>query len=206
MAAYMAMQCGAPISKIIVANNQNDILTRFINDNDYSIQPVKASRSVSLDITTAPNIERLLFDLYGRKADKVKFAMETFEETGVLPKLSKLQMDEMQSTFVAETISEIDTLKMISEADATQDILLCPHTAVAMQAARHQPSLRPVVSLMTADAIKFPSTLRDATGKAVLFDDATGDLMKKEEKFVTLEATTKAVKHYILEAVMDAEE
>jgi threonine synthase len=206
MAAYIAMQCGAPISKIIVANNQNDILTRFINDNDYSVKPVKASSSVSLDVTSAPNIERLLFDLYGRKADRVKSAMETFEETGVLPKLSSLQMDEMQSTFVAETVSEIDTLKMISEADATQDILLCPHTAVAMQAARQQESLRPVVSLMTADAIKFPTTLRAATGKQILLDDSTGDLLDKDEKYVELEASTAAVKHYILDAVMDSEE
>ena len=42
---WIAKRMGAPIDQLVVASNANDILTRFVNDNDMSTAPVVPSLS-----------------------------------------------------------------------------------------------------------------------------------------------------------------
>ena len=44
-AGWIAKQMGAPIGRLVVASNANDILTRFFNDNDMSDTPRACRRS-----------------------------------------------------------------------------------------------------------------------------------------------------------------
>ncbi|MAI07519.1 MAG: threonine synthase [Magnetococcales bacterium] len=198
-AGYLAMQCGLPIKSILVATNSNDILTRFINNNDYSSHAVKPTRSPSMDIQIASNFERLLFDIYGRDSDVLKHAMREFKQHKALPKINDLQIDETRSIFSAESISEVDTLKMMSESDFTHNILIDPHTAVGLAAAKKHPELKPIVSLATAHPLKFPSALKEATAKELLFDDELDKMMKTEEVFDILPPDAELVRQYILD-------
>ena len=63
---WIAKQMGAPIGRLIIASNANDILTRFFTDNDMSTRPVSPSLSPSMDIQVSSNFERLLFEINGR--------------------------------------------------------------------------------------------------------------------------------------------
>tara|TARA_R110000868_G_scaffold218576_1_gene469067 strand:- start:229691 stop:231079 length:1389 start_codon:yes stop_codon:yes gene_type:complete len=198
-AGYLAMQCGLPINRLIVATNSNDILTRFFNNNDYSREKVIATRSPSIDIQVASNFERLLFDIYGRDNDLVRHAMSEFKRTGKLPKVTDLQLDEAKSVFLGESVSEIDTLKMMSESDFSKNILIDPHTAVGLAAAKRHPDLKPIISLSTAHPLKFPHALKEATAKELLFDEEFDSMLKREEKFDVLPNDVAAVKQYILD-------
>lgn len=200
-AGYLAMQCGLPIKSLLVATNSNDILHRFFQENDYSTHDVKPTRSPSMDIQIASNFERLLFDIYGRDSDLLKHAMEEFKSSGLLPKVNDLQLDEAKSIFTSESISEIDTLKMMSESDFTHSIIIDPHTAVGLAAAKKRDDLRPMVSLATAHPLKFPGALKEATAKELLFDDEFENMFKKEEIFDILPAETETIRQYILDNI-----
>ncbi|MEL0324113.1 MAG: threonine synthase, partial [Rhodospirillales bacterium] len=65
-AAYAAHRMGLPIKHLVVGSNSNDILTRFFESDDMSIQGVQPTLSPSMDIQVSSNFERLLFELYNR--------------------------------------------------------------------------------------------------------------------------------------------
>ena len=65
-AGYLAKQMGLPVDQLVVATNQNDILHRFISNNDYSKTQLSKTYSPSMDILVSSNFERYLFDLFGR--------------------------------------------------------------------------------------------------------------------------------------------
>ena len=54
---------GLPIKKLIVATNENDILSRVINSGQYKPSKTKPSISPSMDIQVASNFERLYMTL-----------------------------------------------------------------------------------------------------------------------------------------------
>ena len=62
-AGYLAKRMGLPIDRLVVATNKNDILHRFISDNDYSVSELSKTFSPSMDILISSNFERFLFDL-----------------------------------------------------------------------------------------------------------------------------------------------
>jgi threonine synthase len=81
-AGYVAAQMGLPIERLIVASNQNDILTRFFESGTMQREAVAPSYSPSMDIQVSSNFERLLFELLGRDGNAVNAAMATFAKTG----------------------------------------------------------------------------------------------------------------------------
>ena len=65
-AGYIAKSMGAPIDKLIIATNANDILDRFFKTGRMEVRGVTPTISPSMDIQISSNFERLLFDLYAR--------------------------------------------------------------------------------------------------------------------------------------------
>ncbi|HNX27719.1 MAG TPA: threonine synthase, partial [Phycisphaerae bacterium] len=60
LAGWYAVKMGLPVSKLILATNENDILARFFNTGRYSIGKVFQTLSPSMDIQVASNFERYL--------------------------------------------------------------------------------------------------------------------------------------------------
>ena len=83
-AGYIAQKMGLPIEKLIVSTNDNDILHRFFENNDYRKEALKQTLSPSMDIMVSSNFERLLFDLHDRNGDELAALMSNFHKTGVI--------------------------------------------------------------------------------------------------------------------------
>ncbi len=198
-AGYVAMQCGLPVERLVIANNSNDILTRFITEGDYSMKKVQPTSSPSMDILVASNFERFLFDLYGKMPERTKSAMEEFRQSGSLEDINSQELEDARSIFDAFSATEIDVLKQMSSSDILRQITIDPHTAVGMCAAEAKPELKPMVVLSTAHPAKFPSAVERATGAIPILPSHMEDLMDKEEIYETLPNDVEVVKKYILE-------
>ena len=74
-AAYAAKQMGLPIDRMVVATNQNDILSRFLASGEMKLEGVQPSISPSMDIQVSSNFERYLFDLFDRDGSAVTEAL-----------------------------------------------------------------------------------------------------------------------------------
>ncbi len=70
------------IRQLVLATNENDILTRFVNSGDYSLGEVKITSSPSMDIQAASNFERYLYYLMDSDAARTKELMEEFAQNG----------------------------------------------------------------------------------------------------------------------------
>ena len=84
LAGYIAQQMGLPISKLILATNENDILSRFFNTGVYGKAEAVSTISPSMDIQVASNFERYLYFKVGRNAEKLVALMNDFNEKGAL--------------------------------------------------------------------------------------------------------------------------
>jgi len=196
-AGYLAAQMGLPIQQLVVATNRNDILHRFISHNSYQIDDLQPTYSPSMDIMVSSNFERYLFDLFNRDAEKLKdFMQRSSNET---LQVSEGQWQSVQQRFQSQAISDQDTCDTIKQVYDSVGVLLDPHTAVGVSAARHcnQHAEVPMITLATAHPVKFSAAV-DAAGLAVPeLPPRLADLYERKEKFAVVENSLTAVTDYV---------
>jgi threonine synthase len=180
---WIAKQMGAPIARLIVASNANDILARFFNDNDMSTRPVVPSLSPSMDIQVSSNFERLLFEINGRDGGMTAEQLQRFRASGSLSIEADQRSAHIADVFTAARLDDAETLEVIRHTHAATGMLLDPHTAVAVGSAQRlrQSIIGPIVTLATAHPAKFPDAVERATGIRPQLPAHLADLMERPE-------------------------
>ena len=178
LAAHYAKLLGAPIRRLVVASNVNDVLARFVKTGVYDPGPkFTVTNSPSMDIRRSSNVERLLWllnfdgDVAAACAETARL-MHDLDEKGryELNDAAKERLFEQYTGGVAtpeETEAEMRRMR-----DAA-GYLLDPHTAVATAVARRLGFPKdgaPCVVTVTATPYKFPETCMRAFGADVLTD------------------------------------
>ena len=195
-AAYVAKRIGAPIGKLVLGSNRNDILTRFFETGVMKKEVTEASLSPSMDIQVSSNFERYLFEIYGRDSIAIMNLMEQFKEQGSFS-VPEVQFNAARAEFRSYRCSDGETLEVIAETFKTWGEVIDPHTAVGLDAALKS-GIRPVVSLACAHAAKFPDSVEHATGKYPELPETLADLKMRKEQFGILANDYGAVKDFIL--------
>lgn len=197
-AGYVARKLLPPgcINTLILATNANDILTRFVNQGDYSQGQVQVTSSPSMDIQIASNFERYLYYLRGENGAAVKADMEGFAATGKLD-LSALTA-QVAEDFRSRSVSEAETIATIGAFHKEHGYLLDPHTAIGVKAAQElRDPARPVVCLATAHPAKFGEAVTKAIGSEPPLPPALADLASRESRCVVLDAEIDAIKDFV---------
>ncbi len=184
LAAWAARRMGLPVARLTVASNRNDILARFLADNDMSVRAVEPSLSPSMDIGVSSNFERLLFELLDRDAPRTAAIMQGFSQTG--------RMEVPHETWVrAKTLLHgfrLDDAGTTAEITRLHDqcgYLADPHTAIGTAAARSNPCPHlPTVAAATAHPAKFPEAMAHATGARPPLPPHLADLYERPESFL----------------------
>ncbi|MFC5388865.1 threonine synthase [Brevundimonas bullata] len=163
-AGIAAKKMGLPVTGFVAAVNQNDALARAINEGVYARRPAVESGSVSMDVQAPSNFERLVYEASGRDAAAVRAVFETFAREGSVT-LSPDLLAALKSEVSAVSIDEATTGAEIAHAHAAWGRVVCPHTAVALAAARRLDRADgPVVALSTAHPSKFGAFVSDVLG------------------------------------------
>ncbi|MEP4379953.1 MAG: threonine synthase [Alphaproteobacteria bacterium] len=195
--AYVARRMGLPISRLVVASNRNDILYRFFAEGEMSISAVEPSYSPSMDIQVSSNFERLMFELLDRDGAAVDAAVHAFRRDGVLPDGQKLS-DDARGLFAAYRVDDDETLEVIRDVHARSGVLVDPHTAVGIGAARKAPrDGHKRVVLATAHPAKFPDAVEKATGVRPALPSHLSDLLERPEQAATIENDVAAVRAFV---------
>ena len=161
-AGYVAKRMGAPVNRLIIACNENDILARLRDTGAYEPRKLADTITPSMDIQVASNFERLLFDLADRDPSRVSQLMSQFKETNaiILDDIAKARLD---AEFDAGVASQTSTLASIRKAWQESTIMIDPHTAVGVEVAGlHRNPTCPMVILATAHPAKFAETIKSA--------------------------------------------
>lgn len=196
-AGYVAWQMGLPIDRLVVASNRNDILYRFLANGDMSIAGVEPSLSPSMDIQVSSNFERLMFDLMDRDGAAVAAAMRAFRDGGTLPGAAALR-EGARALFEGQRVDDAETLGVIRDVHAETGILLDPHTAVGVGAARKttRDGHKRVV-LATAHPAKFPDAVEEATGVRPELPPHLSDLLSRPEAAASIDNDVDAVRDFV---------
>ena len=113
LAGYLAKQMGLPVSELLLATNENDILTRFFSTGIYGKAEVVSTISPSMDIQVASNFERYLYYRLDADSEKVASLMEQFKEQGSLS-VEKDEAGSIDPLFRAIRGGTPETLEVIS--------------------------------------------------------------------------------------------
>jgi len=192
LAAWAARRMGVPIARLVVASNRNDILTRFLDQNDMTIRGVEPSLSPSMDIQVSSNFERLLFELLDRDPAATAAAMQGFRATNRMqvPAAAWERARTVMHGFRLDddgTVAEMRRLHAIG-------YLADPHTAIGIAAARALPCRHlPIIAAATAHPAKFPDAVERATGQRPPLPPALADLYEREERFTRAPNSLDAV-------------
>ncbi len=182
LAAWAARRMGVPIAQLIAASNRNDILTRFLDANDMSVQGVQPSLSPSMDIQVSSNFERLLFELLDRDPAATAATMQEFRATGHM-QVPDAAWHRARTLFHGFRLDDPGTLAEIKRLDG-QGYLADPHSAIGIAAARAHPCLHiPTVAAATAHPAKFPDAIRAAIGKRPPLPSHLADLYDRAEHY-----------------------
>ena len=196
-AGYVAKRMGLPIERLVIATNDNDILSRALKTGRYEMRGVRATTSPSMDIQISSNFERLLFEAYGRDAPCVRIAMSGLKQSGAF-EIEPAALKAIRKEFRAARATEKQVAATIRETLAETGYLLDPHTATGVFAARkHAKATSPMVTLATAHPAKFPTAVKSACGIDPALPSWLADLMNREERFDILPAEIKAVEKFI---------
>jgi threonine synthase len=196
-AGYVAKRMGLPIRKLILATNENNILSRFVRDGDYSIGAVTETLSPSMDIQIASNFERYLFYLFNQDSERVARAMDDFSRKGSLV-FDQDERERVANDFLALSVGRDQTLAAIGDFHATTGYILDPHTAVGVKAAKDLAGGdAPVVCLATAHPAKFPDPVREATGRDPESTPSLEGIEKRERRCEVIDADTQKIKEYV---------
>ncbi|MCL2760349.1 MAG: threonine synthase [Desulfuromonadales bacterium] len=164
-AGYVAKRMGLPIKKLILATNENNILTRMVNSGDYSIGKVVSTISPSMDIQVASNFERYLYYLFGESPEKIKAAFDNFGKTGKL-EFSEAELAQVQKDFLSLSVTQSETRKTIALFYKETGYILDPHTAVGVNAAiKAKQDGEDIICLATAHPAKFGDAVKQAIGR-----------------------------------------
>lgn len=130
LAAYYAKAMGVPIDKLICASNDNKVLYDFFSTGVYNRnREFILTSSPSMDILISSNLERLIFQMTGRDADKTLELMKALSTKG------EYEVSEDMRSFVDDFIggyaSEQETADTIKDLYEKTGYVIDTHTAVA---------------------------------------------------------------------------
>jgi threonine synthase len=161
LGAYYAQAMGVPIEKLLVASNENNILTQWINTGIYDIREkeLKLTKSPAMDILKSSNIERVIHSLYGAKRTKEFFDQLNEDKIFTMTKEETLKLQEYFSAINSDDEYGSKIIKNFLD----EGYLMDPHTATCLKAYENlkQKDLKTVI-YSTAEWTKFSPTVLNA--------------------------------------------
>jgi threonine synthase len=196
-AGRVAAAMGLPVTRLVVATNENDILARFFACGRYERGSVVPTTSPSMDIQVASNFERLLLELEGGDAERTRGRMQGFAQSGGFALGGRLP-----ELFAGGSANQAEVAATIAATLRASGELVDPHTAVGLAvAARNEPEAGiPMVTLATAHPAKFPDAVEKATGIRPALPPHLAELLDRPEQFVELPNDLAVVEQYVRSA------
>ena len=199
LSAHIAKTMGLNI-EIIVCTNENDVLDEFFRTGVYRIRKgsdVKVTSSPSMDIASASNFERFVFDYVGRDSAKVRSLWEELNEKREF----NIGTSKPGAAFgiTSGSATDADVLETIRDVHKKYGIVIDPHTAVAMKVGLKKRGKTPLVVVETAQPAKFADTIREALGFEAPVPKGYEQLENLPEHTTRMENNAEGVKKFIAE-------
>ncbi|MBZ8178468.1 threonine synthase [Corynebacterium sp. 3HC-13] len=207
-AGHIARCMGLPIDRLIVATNENDVLDEFFKTGHYrprSSAETQATSSPSMDISRASNFERFIFDVLSRDAHRTADLFGTqlkdqgfsLADDPVFPQITE------KFGFLSARSTHADRLSTIADVVKRYNVVVDPHTADGIKAARDwiDDIDNPVVCLETALPVKFADTIIEATSQEPVVPERFTGILDGPRHVTELPNDAEVVKKFIRDSI-----
>ncbi len=184
LSAWYAMKMGLPVNKLICASNRNKVLSDFFRNGTYdTARDFYRTNSPSMDILISSNLERLMFEITDRNAQKVRLWMDELREKGVYT-VDTATLKRIQEVFVGGFADDAGTIRTIRDVYDRYDHCVDTHTAVGFNVyerylARSGDQSK-TVFVSTASPFKFAEAVCDAIFGDGYSRGRSGDVLLRE--------------------------
>jgi threonine synthase len=194
MGGIIAHEMGLPVSKFVIATNDNNEVPVYLNEGHYkTIAPSKNCISSAMNVGHPSNMARIV-SLYGGQMD----------EKGVISKSPDL--NRLKTDMYGVSINDAQTRETIKKVYERHNVLLEPHGAVGFAGLQQyfQNNLQVnnteqlAVTLETAHPAKFPAEIQNILGFDPELPKSLTNLDHKEEQMVKINSTYDAFKKYLV--------
>ncbi len=162
LGGYYAWKMGLPVEKIVISSNENNVLTRLINNGKYDLRhcEVISTTSPAMDILKSSNIERIIYDMFGSK--RTKELMDDLEMNNFY-ELTPNELVKLQDSFDADFCNGDEGKKYIKDTFKNDGYLMDPHTATCMKSFNSctNPAIK-TIAYSTAEWTKFSPVIANA--------------------------------------------
>jgi threonine synthase len=193
-AAYIARQLGAPINRLVVTSNENDVLPRLFECGKMEATQTHKTISPSMDIQVSSNFERFLWHLKGKSGESVRQAQKQLAEQRCYA-LDNKELEALHEDFSAHRCSTEQANDAMRWMWSEFSKIVCPHSATAVHAARQMQgnSGDQLVLVETADPAKFSAAVHNAIGQQPPLPVGAESLLSADEQYTSVAATVEAV-------------
>lgn len=196
LSVYLAHLMGLPVAKLILATNDNDILTEFFNHGKYTRGTVHHTPAPAMDIQVASNFERYMYYFYKGDSQAVRQFYDKFDRSGCV-QIDKHSSSPVDPLFVSHSINTEKIHSTIRSTWEKHGYLLDPHTAIGVEAAKNYIGNVPVICLSTAHPAKFPQVIDAAIGQDLARHPQLQALEQAKHKCTELPADIDAVMDFL---------
>tara|TARA_Y100000996_G_scaffold279960_1_gene220828 strand:+ start:2492 stop:3844 length:1353 start_codon:yes stop_codon:yes gene_type:complete len=190
--AYILKKMGFPIKDLIIATNENNILHRIVQNNDFSLIDVIKTNSPSMDITISSNFERLLSDFLSPS-----LLIELYHK--IPTRTHQKSLDDSAHTslsknFTSMSANSAEVEEQIQNTYKNYNLLVDPHTAIGLICAKKL-KMKGVMCLACAHPVKFQDTVKNSLSVQIQYNKSFN--FDHEEKFDVLDNNYLILKEYI---------
>lgn len=176
-ACLFAKGMGLPVSKIIAATNDNNIVPEYLSTGVFQPRTSVSTISNAMDVGNPSNFARMM-DIYNEDLEVIR--------------------EDIKGYF----FSDEETAKCIQDVYAKTGYLICPHTAVGYLAMEEflnttQGASNNIV-LSTAHPVKFGEVVEPLIGKAVEIPQRLKDMLGSEKKSIPMSSAFEEFKTWLL--------
>jgi len=163
-AGILAKKMGLPIAHFIASNNENNVVTRFLESKEYEPKQSVQTISNAMDVGNPSNFVRIL-ELFDNEFDSLSQQLSSF------------------------SYSDKETRKAIKEIERETSYIMDPHGAVGYLGLQQYLKKNPEAHgtfLETAHPVKFLETVEEVIGKKVEIPDSIKETIAKEKKAISI--------------------
>lgn len=159
LAGHFARMLGAPIGRMVICSNENDVIPRLFETGRMERRATQATLSPSMDIQVSSNFERMLYLMAAGDCDRVTSLQHDLETSGSYA-LSAGERQALRQDFAAFRADAPAALAAIAEVWRRHRRVICPHGATAWAAAMTLDLPGQSVVVETAHPAKFPQAFQ----------------------------------------------
>lgn len=193
-AGLLAHQSGLPVKHFIAACNENDVVTRFLQNGSYQPQKAVATISNAMDVGEPSNFVRIM-ELFDQETGPLKDILSSYRFTDDQTREAMERLYQ-EYGYMADPHGAVGFLALEAYQRDHSNSVSTLKSKINPDTPSHP--LDPGLFLETAHPVKFPHEVEKAIQGTIPWPDSLRSLANKEKQAILMEPDYEVFREYLI--------